>query len=68
MRQYCSRQRRAENERLANNPFTPATYIPLKGNHEDCLLRFLVDPAANAYWLTFGDTQTINSYGISVSD
>lgn len=55
-------------DRLTNNPFAPATYIPLKGNHEECMLRFLDDPAAAEYWLTFGGVETIRSYGIAVSD
>lgn len=37
--------------------------IALAGNHEQLLLDFLADPAANAHWLEFGGLDTARSYG-----
>ena len=51
---------------LARNPFaTP--YIPLKGNHEELLERFLRDPSFGTSWRRLGGLETLNSYGISVA-
>ena len=52
-------------DRLLSNPF-PGTYIPLKGNHEDLLETFLVDPASGSYWIHLGGLETLRSFGISV--
>jgi serine/threonine protein phosphatase 1 len=38
--------------------------IALAGNHEQLLLDFLADPAANAQWLDFGGLITAQSYGV----
>ena len=38
----------------------------LKGNHEQCLLSFLDNPADGARWLEFGGAQTLESYGVGV--
>lgn len=38
----------------------------LLGNHEQMLLDFLGNPAAHAYWLDEGGTQTLQSYGIDL--
>lgn len=40
--------------------------VCLKGNHEDMLLNFLIDPAkAGPRWLRSGGLQTLQSYGLS---
>lgn len=36
----------------------------LKGNHEDAMLNFLIDPVRAANWLTFGGLATLMSYGV----
>ena len=36
----------------------------LMGNHEEMLLRFIVDPSAGARWLRYGGLQTLLSYGV----
>jgi serine/threonine protein phosphatase 1 len=36
----------------------------LKGNHEDCMLQVLADPAALAEWKMIGGLSTILSYGV----
>lgn len=51
-------------ERLASNPFAPATHIPLLGNHEEAMLGFLQDPERWAPWLGMGGMATLTSYGI----
>lgn len=38
--------------------------ICLKGNHEDCMLRFLEDPATGPHWFSIGGDATIMSYGV----
>lgn len=38
----------------------------LMGNHEQMLLDFLGNPAAHAYWLEEGGTETLRSYGIEL--
>jgi serine/threonine protein phosphatase 1 len=38
----------------------------LKGNHEQVLLDFLVDPEAARDWLGFGGVETLQSYGVQV--
>lgn len=38
--------------------------ICLLGNHEDMMLRFIENPAANRTWLDHGGVQTLASYGI----
>jgi serine/threonine protein phosphatase 1 len=40
----------------------------LFGNHEQMLLDFRDDPAANAYWLDEGGAETLASYGIAASN
>lgn len=37
----------------------------LLGNHEQIMLDFLGNPAAHAYWLDEGGTQTLGSYGVA---
>lgn len=36
----------------------------LKGNHEEAMLRFLVDPAFGQDWCTYGGGATLQSYGL----
>jgi diadenosine tetraphosphatase ApaH/serine/threonine PP2A family protein phosphatase len=38
--------------------------IFLKGNHEDCALRLLTDPAAFSEWKMIGGLSTVLSYGV----
>jgi serine/threonine protein phosphatase 1 len=37
----------------------------LKGNHEDCVLRFLSDPNVLSEWKTIGGLNTVASYGVT---
>jgi serine/threonine protein phosphatase 1 len=37
----------------------------LKGNHEEALLQFLVDPWFGSTWAEYGGLQTLASYGVS---
>jgi serine/threonine protein phosphatase 1 len=37
----------------------------LKGNHEDCAIRFLHDPTALSQWKNIGGLNTVASYGIT---
>ncbi|MGY3488191.1 serine/threonine protein phosphatase 1 [Bradyrhizobium sp. USDA 4011] len=52
-------------DRLARNVF-PTPYIPLKGNHEELLQLFLMDPEIGADWRRWGGLETIQSYGVGV--
>ncbi len=54
-------------ERLAGNPF-PTDYSALKGNHEELLERFLVDPQIAGHWRRLGCLETLHSYGVRVAD
>ena len=36
----------------------------LAGNHEQMMLEFLADPAANMFWLDQGGAETLESYGV----
>jgi len=38
--------------------------IHLKGNHDECLARFLVDPEIGELWLSHGGDNTLRSYGV----
>jgi len=42
--------------------------IPLAGNHEDSMLRFLEDIRVGPSWLYYGGRETLESYGIEVGD
>lgn len=44
--------------------FTGFETVFLKGNHDDTLLQFLVDPTIGDAWRTFGGLETLRSYGI----
>jgi serine/threonine protein phosphatase 1 len=52
-------------DRLIENPF-PTPYVALKGNHEQFLQRFMVDPAIGSQWRPQGGEQTLLSYGVPV--
>lgn len=54
-------------ERLAGNPF-PTPHVALKGNHEDLLERFLVDPPVAEDWRRGGALETLHSYRVPVAD
>lgn len=50
------------------HPFRDVALVTLKGNHEDCLVRFLEgDLAAGGHWLDYGGIAGLASYGIQVS-
>jgi serine/threonine protein phosphatase 1 len=38
--------------------------VYLKGNHEDCMLRFLDDWTTGAHWFSIGGDATVLSYGV----
>ena len=42
--------------------------IHLKGNHEDSLLRFLVDASIGPPWMFYGGAATLASYGVKPPD
>lgn len=52
-------------DRLTRNTF-PTRYVPLKGNHEEMLQLFLMDPEIGADWKRWGGLDTIRSYGVAV--
>ena len=39
--------------------------VLLKGNHEDCALRFFSDPTVLSMWKNIGGLSTIRSYGVT---
>ena len=45
-----------------------ASVVRLKGNHEDMMLDFMLDPVTNASWLQFGGVATLASYGIALRE
>jgi serine/threonine protein phosphatase 1 len=45
----------------------PLRSIFLMGNHEEALLRFLIDPRSGHQWCNFGGLATLISYGVDVS-
>ena len=49
-------------ERLSGPPPAGLSWTPLKGNHEDFLLRFLDDPSLLDLWLANGAEATFRSY------
>ena len=53
-------------DRLVQDPF-PTPYVPLKGNHEELLERFLDDPSLGSRWRQLGGLETLHSYGVPVS-
>jgi len=53
-------------DRLASNPF-PGDYVPLKGNHEALLEKFLEAPDIGEYWRQLGGFETLHSFGVPVA-
>jgi serine/threonine protein phosphatase 1 len=53
-------------DRLATCTF-PAPFLPLRGNHEQMLIRFLEDPSQLTTWRRFGGLETLHSFNIEVS-
>lgn len=54
-------------ELLQANPF-PTPHIALKGNHEQYLELFLMDPRVADRWRRNGGLETLHSYGVPVTD
>lgn len=44
----------------------PLPFLPLRGNHEEMLLRFLTDANYLGAWQRYGGLETLYSYGIDV--
>ncbi len=40
----------------------------LKGNHEQRMIDFMLDPGAGAYWTKTGGRETLSSFGIEIDD
>jgi serine/threonine protein phosphatase 1 len=56
-------------ERLSSPFGDDVPRIFLKGNHEDRMIEFLEEPAANGpSWLKFGGREALESYGLSVPE
>lgn len=51
-------------DRLTTRPRADIERICLAGNHEDVMLDFLRNPAADHRWLDFGGLETLYSYGL----
>lgn len=49
---------------LLSDPLPGVKLRFLRGNHEQALLDFLIDPLAAAEWLRFGGLETLASYGL----
>jgi serine/threonine protein phosphatase 1 len=45
-----------------------ANVVLLKGNHEDCAIRFLSDPKTLTQWKNIGGLSTVASYGVAAAD
>lgn len=45
-----------------------AQVVRLKGNHEDMMLDFMLDPINNASWLQYGGLATLASYGVALDE
>jgi serine/threonine protein phosphatase 1 len=59
---------RAVIDLLIGSAGEPHRSVFLMGNHEEAMLRFLVDPGAGRQWFSFGGLQTLGSYGVAVAD
>ncbi|HUZ71778.1 MAG TPA: metallophosphoesterase family protein [Stellaceae bacterium] len=57
-------QSRAVIDLLLESPLAGFEAVHLKGNHEDFMLRFLVDVSVGPNWLAFGGRETLESYGV----
>ncbi|WP_454659106.1 metallophosphoesterase [Bosea beijingensis] len=54
-------------DRLASSPRGRIGRVFLKGNHEDRMVDFLVDPAKNGpAWMKYGGREALESYGLIV--
>ena len=51
---------------LVEQPLDDFDAVCLLGNHEQCMLDFLVQPQAAAAWLNFGGQVTLLSYGVGL--
>jgi serine/threonine protein phosphatase 1 len=49
---------------LLSGPLPGAKLRFLRGNHEQAMMEFLVDPLTTADWLRFGGVETLTSYGL----
>jgi len=59
---------RAVIELLVNDPLPGFEHVFLKGNHEDCMLRFLADGSNALFWVAYGGVATMVSYGVKPPD
>jgi serine/threonine protein phosphatase 1 len=55
-------------ELLAERPLPGFQSVHLKGNHDQQLLDFLVNPVLGAAWLRYGGDATVYSYGARIAD
>lgn len=56
-------------ERLSRSFEDGITRVFLRGNHEDRMLDFLVEPASNGpAWMKFGGREALESYGLNVPE
>jgi len=55
-------------EELSSRTLDETEIICLKGNHEAWLLQFLANPAIGSQWFQYGGLDTLESYGVKVSD
>ncbi len=55
---------RAVIDLMLDEPLPDFDRIHLKGNHDNCLARFLVDPEIGELWLSHGGDDTLRSYGV----
>lgn len=55
-------------DRLLSLSLDWADVVCLKGNHEDMMLDFMLDPMANEAWLQYGGLATLASYGVAVAE
>jgi serine/threonine protein phosphatase 1 len=49
---------------LINEPLSDFEQVHLKGNHEDSLLRFLIEEWHGPQWFTYGGEATLESYDV----
>ncbi len=55
-------------DRLLGLSLDWADVVCLKGNHEDMMLDFMLDPVTNEAWLHYGGLATLASYGVTLQD
>ncbi len=63
---YIDRGERSKEviELLLTNPLPDFDSIHLRGNHEQSLLDFLIEPDIGQTWFSYGGLQTLVSYGV----